>query len=122
MEWMYRYMVGIQSLGFAFDQVLFTPKPDMRADSEIPEGQERITYAKGSYESRHGLIVSEWKNEGGRFIYNFETPVNAKFYLPLEPDKSTFILNEKEFDVGSCQNLDGCAVIKLEKGKYTIEY
>ncbi len=122
MEWMYRYMVGIRSLGFAFEQVLFTPKPDMRADSEIPAGQERITFARGSYRSKYGLIVSEWKNEGDKFVYNLETPVGAKFYLPLETDKTTFLLNREKIDVDNCENVDGCAVIKLKKGKYKVEY
>ncbi len=122
MEWMYRYMVGIQSLGFAFEQVMLTPKPDMRADSAIPAGQERITFAKGSYESRYGTIKSEWKRKGDGFVYNCETPVTGEFHLPIIEDKNTVIVNGKQIAVDSLEVIDGCAVIKLNCGKYVIEY
>ena len=55
-------------------------------------------------------------------MYILETPVEAKFYLPLAEGKAFFTLNGDKQDVGSYQNIDGCAVIKLEKGKYTVEY
>ena len=122
MEWMYRYMVGIQSLGFAFEQVMFTPKPDMRADDELPTGQERITWAKGSYESKNGTIKSEWKREGDGFVFNCETPVSGEVHLPIIEGKNTVIVNGKQIPVDSLEIMDGCAVIKIESGKYTIEY
>ena len=115
-------MVGIQSLGFAFDHVLFTPTPDMRDDREIPAGQERITFAKGSYESKNGTIKSEWKREGDGFVFNCETPVSGEFHLPIIEGKNTVIVNGKQISVDSLEIMDGCAVIKIESGKYTIEY
>lgn len=122
MEWMYRYMVGIQSLGFAFEQVMFTPKPDMRADDEIPSGQERITWAKGSYESRYGTIMSEWRREGEGFVFVCETPVGGEFQLPIIEGKNTVTVNGEQISVDSLEVIDGCAVIKLERGRYTVEY
>lgn len=122
MEWMYRYMVGIQSIGAAFEKVMFTPEPDMRADEEIPAGQERITFAKGSYMSAHGLIVSEWKRESNGFVYNCETPVKAIFKLPLVSDKKSFKLNGERMNVDDFKIVDGCAVIRLDIGNHIIEY
>lgn len=122
MEWMYRYMVGIQSFGFAFDRVLFTPKPDMRADNEIPEGQERITFARGSYNSKNGLIASEWKLEDGAYKYYFETPVKGEIFLPIVENKTEFFLNGEKNKIDNFKITDGCAVICIEKGKYSIEY
>lgn len=122
MEWMYRYMVGIQSLGFAFDRVMFTPKPDMRADDEIPAGQERITWAKGSYKSKNGTIKSEWKREGDSFIFDCETPVSGEFYLPVIEGKNTLVVNGNQMTIDSLEIIDGCAVINIQSGKYTIEY
>lgn len=122
MEWMYRYMVGIQSLGFAFDRVMFTPKPDMRLDSEIPAGQERITYAKGSYMSKNGPIVSLWRREDDGFTYECEAPVKAEFYLPICEAKDTFIINGIEKQIFDFKTVDGCAVIDLDCGKYSIKY
>jgi alpha-L-rhamnosidase len=122
MEWMYSYMVGIRSLGFAFEQVMFTPKPDMRADREIPAGQERITWAKGSYESKYGTIKSEWRREGNGFVFVCETPVSGEFQLPIIEGKNTVTVNGNQLAVDSLEVIDGCAIIKLERGKYTIEY
>ena len=122
MEWMYRYMVGIQSLGFAFEQVMFTPKPDMRADNEIPAGQERIIFAKGSYESKNGTIKSEWRREGNGFVFICETPVSGEFHLPIIDGKGTVTVNGDQIAVDSLEIIENCAVIKLESGKYTIAY
>ena len=122
MEWMYRYMVGIQSLGFAFEQVMFTPKPDIRADDEIPTGQERITWAKGSYKSKNGTIKSEWKREGNGFVFSCETPVSGEFHLPIIEGKNSVTVNGKQIFVDSLESIDDCAVIRLESGEYTIEY
>jgi alpha-L-rhamnosidase len=122
MEWMYSYMVGIRSFGFAFDSVLFTPKPDMRAEDEIPEGQERITWAKGSYNSKNGLITSEWRLEDGVYKYYFETPVKGEIFLPIVENKTEFLLNGEKNNVNAFRITDGCAVIHIEKGKYSIEY
>ena len=122
MEWMYRYMVGIQSRGFAFEQVLFTPKPDMRTEDEIPAGQERITWAKGSYNSKNGLISSEWRFENGNYRYCVEAPVQAEFLLPLLSGKEIFTLNGIENNVADFEKLDNCAVLLLDSGKHEIVY
>lgn len=122
MEWMYRYMVGIQSRGFAFEQVLFTPKPDMRAKDEIPADQERITWAKGSYNSKNGLISSEWRFENGNYRYCVEAPVQAEFLLPLLSGKEIFTLNGIENNVADFEKLDNCAVLLLDSGKHEIVY
>lgn len=122
MEWMYSYMVGIQSLGFAFEQVMFMPKPDMRKNDEIPAGQERITWAKGSYMSRNGLISSAWKREDDGFTFEIETPVNAEFHLPSGTDKNSFILNGEQIEADGLKIIDGCRIVKLEKGKHIIKY
>ena len=122
MEWMYRYMVGIQSRGLAFEQVTFTPKPDMRRDDEIPAGQERITWVKGSYKSAHGLITSEWKRTEDGFVFNVETPVEGEFHLPIIAEKTEFILNGEKTKIDALEVIEDCAIINFNSGKYTIEY
>ena len=94
----------------------------MRSDSELPAGQERITWVKGSYRSRYGLIVSEWKRIESGFLFECETPVSAKFYLPILPDKNNFTLNGKQMNTAEFNIIDGCYVIDLESGKHAIEY
>ena len=122
MEWMYSYMAGIRSLGYAFNNVMFAPKPDMRSDGEMPAAQERIDWVKATYKSRHGLISSAWKREGDGFTYECETPVGAEFHLPLDDGKKSFTINGVEKQVSDFMAVDGCAVINLECGKYNIKY
>ena len=122
MEWMYSYMAGIRSLGYAFNNVMFAPKPDMRSDGEMPVAQERIDWVKATYKSRHGLISSAWKREGDGFTYECETPVGAEFHLPLDDGKKSFTINGVEKQVSDFMAVDGCAVINLDCGKYNIKY
>lgn len=122
MEWMYKYMVGIQSFGFAFDKVKFTPQPDTRRDDEIPDGQERMTWARGSYMSKSGLIESGWKNTGDGFVYNLTTPVDAKFFMPITSHKDIFKINGKELYIKDYIKSGNSIVIDLEKGSYTVEF
>ena len=124
MEWMYRHVVGIEVDAKApgFEHLILQPKPDMRNDSEIPEGQERITWSKGTYKSRHGLVVSEWKSNGDSFNYYFETPVAATLYLPITEGKKSFLLNGEEIGIDSLKLHHDCAIIELSAGKHIVEY
>lgn len=121
MEWMYRYMVGIQSYGFGFPEVLFTPHPDLRTDSELPLGQERITWAKGSYNSAYGTIVSEWKMENDTFHYYCNSPTKAHIVLPDIPNKTEVILNGKRIQIADIPADMGQRIIDIESGEYCLE-
>lgn len=124
MEWMYRYVAGIEVDAKApgFEHLILQPKPDMRADGEIPEGQERITWAKGTYNCRYGLISSEWKRDGDRFNYCFETPVAATLYLPVAEGKNNLLLNGEEISIDILKLHNDCAIIELPVGKHTVKY
>jgi hypothetical protein len=101
---------------------LFTPQPDTRDESEIPLGQERITWAKGSYKTAHGNVVSEWKIDDGVFKYYCEAPVRAQIVLPQIPNKSEVIINGKSMKLSDLSTDDtGRVFIDIESGKYTLE-
>ena len=124
MEWIYRYVAGIEFDVNApgFERVILQPKPDLRAPDEIPEGQEKISWVKGRYNSRKGLIISEWGLVDGVFRYYAETPVSATLYLPIVSDKKSFTLNGKEINVEDVK-VDGELIsVSLESGKYIVEY
>ncbi len=53
-----------------FDHPIICPRPDLRPDSEIPEGQERITMADASYHD----IRSRWEYENGYFTHTVTIP------------------------------------------------
>ena len=121
MEWMYRFMVGIQSLGFGFEGVKFTPQPDTREDGEIPEGQEKITWVKGSYNTASGLITSEWEMKDGIFKYFCESPVKGEIHLPNIKGKTSVIFDGKNISISELRTDMGDHIIDIEIGKHTLE-
>lgn len=121
-EWLYRHVAGIEAdtEAYGFERVILQPTPDTRKDSEMPSGQERITWVKCSYESKTGKIESNWSTENGGFTYEAKTPVYARLLLPIITDSDTFTINGivHRFDEFAREN--GRAVIRLAPGEYTI--
>ncbi len=121
-EWMYRHIAGIETTEEApgFAHPILQPKPDTRTPAEIPAGQERITWAKTSYESRAGLIVSNWSTEQG-FVYECTVPVDTTLYLPILTTAETYTVNghEKRFDEARRSPCGKCIVLGLAPGQYT---
>lgn len=62
-EWMYQYMGGIKPTAPGFDKIEIKPFIDNRLD-----------FVKVSYDSIHGEIRSEWKNENGRISLDIVVP------------------------------------------------
>jgi alpha-L-rhamnosidase len=74
---------------------LYEDVAGIRADPEQPGFKHIImhphpvgdlTFAKASFTSMHGLIVSDWKNEGGKFVWNVTIPANttATLFVPAK--------------------------------------
>ena len=123
-EWMYRHVAGIEYDPQApgFERAILQPKPDTRTDEELPEGQERITYVKTSYDSYHGTIVSNWSTEDG-FRYECEVPVPTRLYLPILTKNDSFTLNGvshkfSEFMQAPYNDRLNRIVMDLAPGKY----
>ena len=121
MEWMYRFMVGIQSLGFGFEGVKFTPQPDTRNEADIPHGQEKITWVKGSYKIPSGIIKSEWEMKDGVFKYFCSSPVKAEIIIPNIPGKSSVIIDGKKIAISDLRTNMGDRIIDIECGEHTLE-
>ncbi len=121
-EWMYRHVAGIETTEEApgFAHPVLQPKPDTRLPSEIPEGQEKITWVKTSYESHSGLIVSNWDTRGA-FTYECTVPVAATLYLPILTDAATYTVNgvEKAFADAALTPCGKAIVVELAAGSYT---
>ncbi|MBT2599361.1 MULTISPECIES: alpha-L-rhamnosidase [unclassified Oceanobacillus] len=74
-EWMYRYMCGINPVERApgFREILFTPRPD-----------GRLAYAKATLNSAAGRIETGWKLNGdGSLAFTFKIPFNTKAKVVL---------------------------------------
>lgn len=85
-EWMFRYILGIN--------------PDVEQPgykhffiAPVPGGS--LTWAKGSYNSIHGVIASSWKLENETFVLNVTVPVNTKATVTL-PVNDTDCLIESD--------------------------
>jgi alpha-L-rhamnosidase len=79
--WFYEYLAGIKCSpdGLGFKKIII--KPEVVGD---------LTWVKGSYNSIHGRIVSNWHIENGSFHLNITVPTNttATVYVPAKNAKS----------------------------------
>jgi alpha-L-rhamnosidase len=74
-EWLYRYVAGIDTdpRQPGYQHILIRPRPG-----------GGLTYAKATYESIRGRIISDWKIQGDEFHLQVTIPANttATVYLP----------------------------------------
>ena len=77
-EWMWKTMAGIasDSADPGFKHIIMKPVPD-----------RRLGFVRASYKSAAGLIESEWRYEGDKWIWEFSIPKGAKASVSL-PDGS----------------------------------
>ncbi len=121
-EWMFESMAGIAKdpKAPAFKHFFIAPRPDLRTADELPEGQERITFVKASYNSASGLIKSAWDITNGKFTLNVTVPesTSATVVFPLIGENETVLVNSLETKYEKRGNT---AVFELTAGNYTIE-
>ena len=81
--WLYQSVLGIRPdpASPGFKKFILAPQPDPASG---------LTSARGSYDSVHGRIVSDWTIESGIFTLNATVPVNtsAKIYIPTHDQHS----------------------------------
>lgn len=114
-EWMYRYMLGID---------LDENNPGYKHIILHPETNASFSYAKGSYMSQYGQIVSEWKFEGDNTVYNITVPANTTATLTLAKSAKYRILesgiNASDAEgVVRLENNGSDAVFELTSGSFT---
>lgn len=116
-EWFYKWVGGIQAdpSAVGFDKIIIRPQII-----------SNVTWAKTSYNSMHGKIVSDWSRDDHSFKLNITIPVNttAKVYLPAKDLKS---VKEGEMDVSTVKSIqfikmeNGNAVFMVGSGDYAFE-
>lgn len=108
MEWVYRYVAGIDTDHRAPGYKKIKLKP-------MPGGG--ITYAKASIDTVRGIVSCGWKYEGSKFILDAEVPANttAEIILP-ESVKAVLINNGLDFEEN-----DGLFYASAKPGQYHIE-
>jgi alpha-L-rhamnosidase len=74
-EWFYKSLLGMNSIGPGFSKIRIQP---------MPAGD--LKWAKGSYQSVRGKIVSEWEIINGQFKLHVVIPANtrAEVWMPAK--------------------------------------
>jgi alpha-L-rhamnosidase len=105
-EWFYRSLLGINPAAAGFSQIIIRPQP-----------AGDISWAKGSYQSVRGEIVSEWKRSDNEFSLKVVVPANtqAKVYLPAKQN-APVTENGKTIEIKGYEN--GYALIEIGCGEY----
>jgi len=110
--WYYENLAGIKNdpSDVGFRKILMEPLfPD------------KLGFVKASYNSPYGLIVSEWKREGNKLVWDVVIPANATATLKLpvrfgiEPDAATVA------GIHSVRREDDFVLIELGSGSYHFE-
>ena len=81
MQWGFQTLAGIDTDGPGFKKIiLHSHVPTVTSN---PDGQP-LDWVHASYEHPRGRIVSAWKREGGKLIFDFTVPANttATVHLP----------------------------------------
>lgn len=104
-EWFYRSLLGINAVQAGFKEIIIKPQP-----------AGDLTWAKGSYQSIRGKIVSDWKTEDGTFTLSVEIPANtmATVYVPASGAES--VKASEQAVAGGYK--DGYAIYRVPSGKY----
>jgi alpha-L-rhamnosidase len=105
-EWMFRYLAGVDIAPDAsgFDRILINPRPGA-PDSELSS-------VKALFDSIHGRIACDWKNEPDVFKLNVIIPANTSAAVRL-PASSIEDVTENGKPLG---RTEGVSELKFEKG------
>ena len=114
-EWMYKSVAGID---------LDPDQPGYKHILLHPRPGGGLTYAKASYNSLYGKIVSEWHLEEGGLWYHIEVPANttATVFVPAKDAakvKEGLRKTDTSAGVHFLRMEDSCAVYEVGSGSYT---
>jgi len=88
MEWAYRDLAGIDTIGAGYRQILIRPRVPTAGSN--PD-QKPIDAVNAHYDSIHGRIASAWQREAGKFVLEVTIPANttARIVLPAATAERT---------------------------------
>lgn len=104
-QWLFEQVGGIQPLEPGFGIIRIAPQPG-----------GKLTWARTSYESVRGRIVSNWSVEGERFVLDVQIPANTTAEVSLPARKA-----EQVRESGRSLNQDECIrILGLQDGRLTL--
>ncbi|MBL7856760.1 MAG: family 78 glycoside hydrolase catalytic domain [Cyclobacteriaceae bacterium] len=108
-EWFYRSILGINPAGPAFEKIIIKPQP-----------AGELTWAKGSYHSVKGMIASDWKIEGDKFLLRVSIPANTRAEIWIQSKDGTTI-TENGSAVQPVRIEKNYAIVHVGSGDYSFE-
>jgi alpha-L-rhamnosidase len=99
-QWMFENIGGITTSN-GFKGLTIAPKLD-----------EKLTAATVTYRSPHGLVISDWKKEKGKFLLNVTVPANTTATVVL-PAQSMEEITESKRPLAKA---DGVSFLRLDQG------
>jgi alpha-L-rhamnosidase len=115
-DWMYRICAGIETSDPGYRHIVLQPHPT-----------SRLTYAKASFDSPYGPILSGWERKEGKVIIRVRIPANtyARIILPVE-DASGVTSDGKLLEdiswLSDVRKDKGNIVFESGSGEYEFEY
>ncbi len=106
-EWLYRSLLGINSAAPGFEKISIKPQP-----------AGDLKWAKGSYRSIRGEIISDWKRKGNNFNLHVVIPANTTATIYLPSDTNDVTANGKKV---TSYFENGYAVFETGSGDYSFE-
>jgi alpha-L-rhamnosidase len=108
-EWFYRSLLGINPAAPGFEKITIKPQP-----------AGDLSWAKGSYQSVLGKIVSDWRIENGKYFLHVSIPANTTADVWIKCQENSIIL-EGGNELKPSQYEDGYALVNIGSGKYFFE-
>jgi alpha-L-rhamnosidase len=111
-EWFYKSLLGINAAAPGFEKMIIKPQP-----------AGALTWARGSYQSIKGTIVSNWKKSDNHFELHVSIPANttAEVWLPA---KENAVITESGKPINQSSEIkllryeEGYAVLAVGSGEY----
>ena len=114
MEWFYRDLAGIGSdpAGPGFGKILIRPQP-----------VGDVTWCQASYDSVHGRIASDWRQDGGAFSLRVSLPPNTTATVWVPAKSATDVTEsgkpaKRSAGVKFLRQESGSAVFEVGGGRY----
>jgi alpha-L-rhamnosidase len=111
-EWFFRSLLGINPAAPGFQKIIIKPQP-----------AGDLTWAKGSYNSVNGIIRSDWRKDGNRFLLQVEVPANttAEVWIPAKDGSQVTEGGQplKNQRIPEARYSNGYAVVSIGSGQYT---
>jgi hypothetical protein len=83
--WLHQAVLGIRpdGAGAGFEKFFIAPQPDPAAG---------LTWARGSFESGYGKIISDWKISAGKFTLRASVPANSSATIVIPNARADTVL------------------------------